>query len=208
MTSEQYQQIGYDLIINEVKEESRVLDLGCGDGTLLENLQKKKRIKGFGVEISEEGVSLCVEKGLYCYQGDIDEGLSDYKENSFDYVILSQTLQSTKWPDYVLNEILRISKKAIVTFPNFGHIKTRLQLMVYGTMPKNDLLPYEWYESPNIHHATIKDFIHLCRQQNYQIEKEMHFSVKKNGSSSIKSFMPNIFAQYGFFVLNGEPVKK
>lgn len=150
MTEKQYLRIGYDIIVNEVAQNSRVLDLGCGDGVLLQQLHEAKNIHGSGVEISEEGVGKCVEKGLYVYHGDIDEGLTDYKENSFDYVILNQTLQSTKHPDFVLKETMRISKNAIVSFPNFAYFATRLQLLFKGKMPVNKLLPYEWYQSPNI----------------------------------------------------------
>ena len=135
MEANNIRRIGYDLIIQEVKAKSKVLDLGCGDGVLLEKLQNEKAVNGFGVEISEEGVSSCLEKGLYCYQGDIDEGLSDYKDNSFDYVILNQTIQSTKRPDLVLKEPMRISKFAIISFPNFGYLPTRLYLMLKGKMP-------------------------------------------------------------------------
>ena len=206
MKTEKYKYIGYDLVIDEIPEHSRVLDLGCGDGRLLELLQEKKSIRGAGVEISETGVGMCVEKGLYCYQGDIDDGLKDYRDNSFDYVILNQTLQSTKMPDYVLRETLRIAHNAIVSFPNFGHYETRLQLAFTGQMPKNELLPYEWYESPNIHHATIKDFRNFCEKYGYKIKKEKHFSPYNGGTSKRVGFMPNLFARYGFFVLDGLPV--
>lgn len=198
-----YFRIGYDLVVDEVAEGSKVLDLGCGNGELLELLQDRKQVKGYGVEISEMGVSACVEKGLYCYQGDIDEGLSDYRTNSFDYVILNQTIQSTKKPLAVLNEIMRISRHAIISFPNFGHLRTRLHLFCKGTMPKNDLLPYEWYESPNIHHLTIKDFRRLCEEKHFPIKKEAHFSQVDGGRSNIVRCMPNVYAQHGFFVLDG-----
>jgi methionine biosynthesis protein MetW len=196
--------IAYDLIIEEVAQGSKVLDLGCGDGTLLQKLRKEKQAAPYGVEISEDGVWHCVEKGLYCYQGDIDEGLADYKDNSFDYVILNQTLQITKRPSYVLNEIMRISKNAIVSFPNFGYYKTRLQLLVKGIMPKNMLLPYEWYETPNIHLLTIQDFQNFCEKHEYPVKKEIHFSLASSGRSRIIRTFPNIIAQYGFFVLDGE----
>lgn len=195
---------GYDLIIDEIAPGSKVLDLGCGDGELLHLLQVKKKAIPYGVEISEEGVFQCVEKGLYCYQGDIDEGLADYRDNSFDYVILNQTLQITKRPAYVLCEMMRISKNAIVSFPNFGYIKTRMQLLMKGTMPKNVLLPYEWYETPNIHLLTIRDFQNFCKQNRFPVKKEYHFSASPGGESHRIRLFNNMNAQYGFFVLDGE----
>jgi methionine biosynthesis protein MetW len=200
--------IGYDLIMSEVAPGSKVLDLGCGDGFLLQELQKTKQVTPYGVEISEDGVGQCVEKGLYCYQGDIDEGLADYRDNSFDYVILNQTLQITKRPAYVLQEMLRISKKSIVSFPNFGNIRTRMQLLLKGMMPKNPLLPYEWYETPNIHLLTIKDFQKYCSSHNFPIKQENHFSLSPEGASVITRVLPNLRAQYGFFVLDGELFSK
>jgi len=193
--------IGYDLVLKEIPERSKVLDLGCGDGVLLEMLQENKKVKGYGVEISEEGVSLCLEKGLYCYQADIDEGLTDYRKNSFDYVILNQTIQNTKRPDYVLKEVLRIGKRIIISFPNFGYIQTRLHLLFQGTMPVNDLLPYEWYNSPNIHLLTIKDMRKMSEEFDFKILKERHFSISPGHRSRIKKINPNLTAQYGFFVI-------
>lgn len=195
--------IGYDLIIDEITTGSRVLDLGCGNGELLHILQEKKKAIPYGVEISEEGVFQCVEKGLYCYQGDIDEGLADYRDNSFDYVILNQTLQITKRPAYVLCEMMRISKNAIVSFPNFGYLKTRMQLLAKGTMPKNVLLPYEWYETPNIHLLTIRDFQNFCETNGFPVKKEHHFSASSDEKSRRVRFCYNMLAQYGFFVLDG-----
>lgn len=192
---------GYDLVIEEIPEKSKVLDLGCGDGVLLEMLQESKKVKGYGVEISEEGVSLCMEKGLYCYQADIDEGLTDYRKNSFDYVILNQTIQNTKRPDYVIKEVLRIGKKVIISFPNFGYIQTRLHLLFKGTMPVNDLLPYEWYSSPNIHLLTIKDMKNMAQEFDFKILRENHFTIGQNQKSKIRKLNPNLFAQYGFFVI-------
>ncbi|PKL17132.1 MAG: methionine biosynthesis protein MetW [Spirochaetae bacterium HGW-Spirochaetae-5] len=193
--------VGYDLVLDEIPEQAKVLDLGCGDGSLLVMLQEKKKVKGFGVEISEEGVSLCVEKGLYCYQADIDDGLSDYKDNSFDYVILNQTIQNTKRPDYVINEVLRIGKKAIISFPNFAYISTRSYLMFKGTMPVNELLPYEWYESPNIHLLTISDMKKMAVAFEFKILEEKNFSYTKKGKSKLVKCFPNLLAQYGFFVI-------
>ena len=194
--------IGYDLVIDEIPEGARVLDLGCGDGTLLKLLHEQKKVSGFGVEISEEGVSQCVEKGVYCYQADIDEGLSDYRNNSFDYVILNQTIQNTKRPDYVIKEVLRIGKKAIVSFPNFGYYRTRSYLMFKGTMPVSNLLPYQWYDSPNIHLLTIKDMIRMARDFSFRIVSEKHFSVKGIDKSGVVTIAPNLLAEYGFFVIS------
>lgn len=198
----QNEYIGYDLIVECIPERSRVLDLGCGDGELLLLLQKKRLVTGFGVEISDTGVSNCVEKGLYCYQGDIDEGLADYKDNAFDYVILNQTIQDTKRPSYIIQEILRISSHAIVSFPNFGYLLTRFQLLFKGRMPKNFLFPHEWYESQDFHHLTIEDFKDYCDINRYIIRREMHFNVKKDGTSKPIKILPNLRAQYGFLVLS------
>lgn len=193
--------IGYDLVVDAVTAGAKILDLGCGDGELLLQLQEEKKVKGFGVEISEEGVSLCMEKGLYVYQADIDEGLSDYKDDSFDFVILSQTIQNTKYPDYVLKEVLRIGKKVIVSFPNFGYYRYRFYLLFRGKMPVSRHLPYQWYESPNIHVMTIHDMRNMAGVAGFEIIKEKNFSVKEDSSSKRKKFMPNFFAQYGFMVI-------
>ncbi|HON77112.1 MAG TPA: methionine biosynthesis protein MetW [Spirochaetota bacterium] len=199
-----FQRIGYDLIINEIPERSRVLDLGCGNGKLLEELQTTRQVDGYGVEISAEGVSMCLEKGLYCYQGDIDDGLADYRDNSFDYVILNQTLQHTKRPRFVLQEIMRICRNTIISFPNFGHYTMRLQLLLKGRMPKNSLLPYDWYNSPNIHLFTIEDFQDYCDMHSYPVRQELHFSVNSDSKSRIKGYRPNLLAEFGFFILDGK----
>jgi len=202
-----HRETGYDLILRIIPEGARVLDLGCGDGTLLYRLQKNSNVRGFGVEISEDGVSRCVEKGLYCYQADIDEGLTDYKENSFDYIILNQTIQSTKRPEYVVKEIMRIGKKAIISFPNFAYISIRCQFMTRGSMPKTPMIPYEWYESPNIHMLTINDFDAFCRKNGFPVNAKKHFTVTGSKRSRKVKIAPNLFAQYGFFILDGEKYK-
>jgi len=204
----EHREIGYDLAAELVTQNSSVLDLGCGDGALLELLCEKKGIKGYGVEISEEGLSLCLEKGLYCYQADIDEGLVDYRDNSFDFVILNQTLQSTKRPGFIIKEILRIGRKAIISFPNFAYHPIRHQLSWRGSMPKSPSIPYEWYDTPNIHMVTIKDFETYCRDNGYAIEKRLHFRLGKDGKSSRVGFAPNYFAEYGLFVLSGNSASR
>ncbi len=200
--------IGYDLVLSLVPEGSRVLDLGCGNGILLQRLQKEKNVKGFGVEISESGVSQCVEKGLYCYQGDIDEGLSDYRDNSFDFVILNLTLQNTKKPRYVLKETMRIGKKALISFPNFGYYKTRLNVLIKGRVPRNELFPYEWYESPDIHMLSIDNFLEFCAGSGYHPGRQLHFSVRGESESRIVKCFPNLRAQYGFFILCDDSLKR
>src|ERR687883_2165130 len=145
------------LIAEMVERGSRVLDVGCGDGDLLQLLESRG-IDGRGVELSREGVNRCVAKGLAVVQGDADTDLVNYPDDAFDYVILSQTLQATRQPRVVLENMLRIGRRAIVSFPNFGHWRIRLQILLLGRMPQTDNLPYSWYDTPNIHFCTIKDF--------------------------------------------------
>jgi len=194
--------IGYQRILEIVSQGAKVLDLGCGDGSLLQLLRDEKDVHPFGVEISESGVSKCIEKGLFCYQADIDEGLSDYKNGSFDYVILNQTLQSVKKPSFVIDEIVRIGKTAIISFPNFAYYPIRVKISFSGTMPKSKSLPYEWYDTPNIHMLTIKDFREFCKKRNYHILFERHFS-KSRGKERTRKIMPNLIAEFGFFVVKG-----
>jgi len=149
---------------------AKVLDVGCGDGELL-RLLETRGVDGRGIELSREGVNECVAKGLAVIQGDADTDLSDYPDDAFDYVILSQTLQATRHPRIVLEHMLRIGRHAIVSFPNFGHWKIRLQLLFGGHMPQTDNLPYAWWDSPNIHFCTIKDFRQLCEVAGVKMEK-------------------------------------
>ena len=150
------------LVADMVEPGSRVLDVGCGDGSLLALLRESRGVDARGIELSREGVSECLAKGLPVIQGDADTDLADYPDDAFDYVILSQTLQATRRPRVVMEHMLRIGRHGIVSFPNFGHWKIRLQLLFGGHMPATDNLPYAWWESPNIHFCTIKDFIALC----------------------------------------------
>jgi methionine biosynthesis protein MetW len=159
------------LVAEMVERGARVLDVGCGDGELLRLLAETRGVDGRGIELSREGVNEGVVKGLAVIQGDADQDLADYPDDAFDYVILSQTLQATRQPRLVLEHMLRIGRHAIVSFPNFGHWKIRLQVGVGGHMPQTDNLPYSWWDTPNIHFCTIKDFRQLCDVAGARIEK-------------------------------------
>jgi len=158
------------LVADMVEHGSRVLDVGCGDGELLKLLEKRG-VDGRGIELSREGVNDCVAKGLAVIQGDADTDLMDYPDDAFDYVILSQTLQATRKPRVVLEQMLRIGRHAIVSFPNFGHWRIRLAIMFGGRMPVTDNLPDSWYDTPNIHFCSIKDFRHLCHLVGAKMER-------------------------------------
>jgi methionine biosynthesis protein MetW len=191
--------LDYQLILSLIGDKSKVLDLGCGEGRLLRLLCDKKDILGRGVEISSEGVHRAMEKGLSVVQGDIDEGLTDYEDASFDWVILSQTLQVTLAPKIVIDEMLRVGKRAIVSFPNFGHYKNRLKLMFNGRMPKSRILPWEWYNTPNIRVLTIKDFKdYIRKEEGINIVNRFYFKDYENRYSGMK---PNLFARMAMFVL-------
>ena len=161
----------YAIIGEMVEEGASVLDLGCGEGELLGWLAERRNIKARGVEISPEKVRKCVARGLSVYQGDIDQGLADYPEQCFDYIILSQTLQETHRPLNVLREMVRVGRRAIVAFPNFGHWSVRTSLLRTGRAPKADHLPYEWHNTPNIHFLTVLDFEETIRQEQLTIER-------------------------------------
>ena len=194
--------LDFEIIKNVVKDNSRVLDVGCETGELLKFLNKGKKIDGRGLEISQKNVNICVKHGLSVVQGDADKDIVSYPSKSFDFVILSQTLQATHSPEKVLNELVRISKRAIVSFPNFGSWLVRLKLLINGVMPKSDSLPYTWYTTPNIHLCTIMDFKKLCNKNSINIEQ--NFYLNKNGkkiTNSIKKIFNNYFSASGLFVI-------
>jgi methionine biosynthesis protein MetW len=196
--SEQPSQSRVDLqrIAGLIHDGASVLDLGCGDGELLELLFVQKHAQGTGVEISEQGVYSCIARGLPVVHGDIDEGLADYADDSFDYVILSQTLQAVHNPKLVLREMLRVGRQGIVSFPNFGHWRVRWALLHTGRMPKAKHLPFEWYDTPNIHLSTVRDFEDLCRHESIRIVKAIYLS---NGHET--RFLPNLRADLAVFLV-------
>ena len=188
-------------IVDQVPQGSRVLDLGCGSGTLLKMLVDRKGVRGTGIEIVEEKVYDAVAKGLTVYHGDFNEGLSYYPDNSFDYVILSQTLQEARETVQILFEALRVGEHVVASFPNFGQWRSRFQLLLRGRAPVTKSLPYQWYDTPNIHSLTIKDFRRFARDQGIRVVRE--FFVREKGPLRL---WPNLLASYGVFVLERNDV--
>jgi methionine biosynthesis protein MetW len=191
------------LVAGMVEPGTRVLDVGCGYGTLLRMLQDGRNVDARGIELSQAGVNECVARGLSVIQGDADLDLAAYPDASFDYVILSQTLQATHRPKVVLEHMLRIGRKAIVSFPNFGHWKVRVKLGFGGRMPVTENLPVSWYETPNIHFCTIKDFIALVEEIGARIDKGVALDA---GGNQVQVGMPwwvwNLFGEQAVFVLS------
>ncbi len=163
----------YDTIVALVEPNTTVLDLGCGDGELLDRLRTEKGVHGRGVDIEERMILRCIDRGISVFQGDLDEGLKDYGTGSYDYVILNQTLQMIHRPVMLLREMLRVGRRAIVNFPNFGYILNRIQLGIGGKMPVNKNIPYEWHDTPNIHFCTRRDFMVLCQELSVDILAEI-----------------------------------
>lgn len=194
--------LNYSLITKVIEENSTVLDLGCGDGTLLKMLKDEKRIKGKGIEINQDCVISCIEKGVCTIQGDIDEGLLQFSDKEYDYVILNRTVQATEHPDFVIKEMLRVGKKVIVSFPNFAYWRVRLYLLFNGKMPVSKMLPYEWYNTPNIHLLTIKDFFEFTKNNNIKVLKSIYLNHSKVRKNKLLSLMPNFFAEEAVFVLS------
>jgi methionine biosynthesis protein MetW len=194
--------IDLQVIADLIAPNARVLDVGCGDGELLELLERYKQVEGRGVEISQSGVNECVARGLSVIQGDADTDLVYYPDKGFDFALLSQTLQATRNPRAVVEHLLRIGDRAIVSFPNFGHWRMRLALLFKGRMPVTKKLPYTWYDTPNIHFCTIRDFVHLCDEIGAKVERAV--AIDGNGQKigfSMPWWFWNFFGEQAVFLL-------
>jgi len=186
----------FAIISDIVEPNSKVLDLGCGEGELLEWLAENKGVEARVVEISAAKAQKAIARGVSAYQGDIDEVLEDYSDHAFDYVILSQTLQETRNPLKVLRDMLRVGRRAIVAFPNFGHWSVRLSLLLTGRAPKTPLFPYEWFDSPNIHFLTVHDFDQLARKEGFTVER-CYFIAGRHRLT----VLPNLLAEEAVYLV-------
>ena len=199
-----YSPLRYDLrvVASWIEPGSKVLGLGCGEGELLNFLKKNKRVTCTGIELNEDKVAKCIEKGLTVLQGDINEEILDYPDNAFDYVILTQTLQQIYEPWALIQAILRIGKKGIVSFPNFSHWNIRMQLLLKGYAPVSQQLPYEWYNTPNIRVITLKDFRRFAGETGFNIIREVAINThNEDRSGNAIKFLPNLRATYGIFLI-------
>ena len=190
------------MVASLVPMGARVLDIGSEDGALLDHLTRERQVDGRGIELSQAGVNRCVARGLSVIQGDADKDLSDYPDQALDVVILSQTLQATREPKKVMSELLRIGRQVIVSIPNFAHWRNRMQLLFQGRMPVTKYLPYEWYDTPNIHFCSLRDFVALCRELDADVDKAIALSAKGNKIPvSAPWWVWNIVAEQAVFLL-------
>ncbi|MBC9252711.1 methionine biosynthesis protein MetW [Pseudomonas alcaligenes] len=191
-----------EIIQEWIAPGSRVLDLGCGDGALLAHLRDHKQVGGYGLEIDPEKIAKCIECGVNVIEQNLDEGLGNFADNSFDVVVMTQSLQALRYPDKVLAEMLRVGKTCIITFPNFGHWRCRWYLTTKGRMPVSEFLPYTWYNTPNIHFCTFADFERLCHAQGARVEERLavdHAHRHNLGSR----LWPNLLGEIGIYRVSG-----
>ena len=192
----------FQIISELIENNTRVLDVGCGDGTLMKFLKDKKNVDTRGLEISKENVQNCISKGLSIIEGNAEKDLHQFPNLSFDYVVLSQTLQAFLNPEKVIDDLLRVANKAIVTIPNFGYWKIRLHLLLKGTMPVTKNLPDEWYNTPNLHMCTIKDFFNFCSKKNIEIYKSIALNGEKTSTIQKTNLnIKNINSEVGIFLI-------
>lgn len=190
-----------DIIQHWIEPGSRVLDLGCGDGSLLEYLKREKGVLEIGLEIDERKIHACLEKGVNVIQQDLDKSLANFCDKSFDTVLLTQTLQAVSYPDVLIEEMLRIGHKVIVTFPNFGNWRSRVYLSLKGRMPVSNFMPYQWYDTPNIHFCTVRDFDALCRERQIRVMARTVVDHKHQGSWMIRQW-PNLLGETAIYHLS------
>ena len=192
----------FQIISKLIEDNKRVLDVGCGDGTLMKHLKDNKNIDTRGLEISKNNVQLCISKSLSVIEGNAERDLQQFPDLSFDYVILSQTLQAFYNPEKVIDDLLRVANKAIVTIPNFGYWKVRLHLLLKGTMPITKNLPDEWYNTPNLHMCTIKDFYNFCSKKNIELYKSIALNGEKTSQiNKINLNIKNLYSELGIFLI-------
>jgi methionine biosynthesis protein MetW len=192
----------FKIISELIENNTRVLDVGCGDGILMKHLKDIKNVDARGLEISKNNVQICISKGLSVIEGNAEKDLQQFPTLSFDYVILSQTLQAFYDPEKVINDLLKVANKAIVTIPNFGYWKVRLHLFIKGTMPVTKHLPNEWYNTPNLHMCTIKDFYNFCKERNINLFKSLALHEEKVSTINNKNInLKNLFSELGIFLI-------
>jgi methionine biosynthesis protein MetW len=189
--------VDYKIITDWISDRTSVLDLGCGNGQLLTYLINKRHVHAQGIELNEHAIISCVKEGLSVFHQDIDTGLSEYFDNSFDFVIINQTLQQVKKPDFVLREALRVGKKVVVGIPNFAYCKARWSIFFRGRVPVTQSLPYQWYDSPNLHFLSLKDFLCYCKIKGITLEARFYRT-----DNHIVKFLPNLMAEWGYFLLS------
>jgi methionine biosynthesis protein MetW len=187
-----------DTIQSWIKPQSSLLDLGCGDGTLLSYLKKTKQVHGYGLEINPEQIIECLHKQINVIEQDVDKGLGNFQTGSFDVVVMSQALQAVHYPERILDDMLRVGKECIISFPNFGHWRCRMHLAIHGRMPISKMLPYTWYNTPNIHLCTFHDFENLCRRKSLRILHRTVVDLEYKDSLSMR-VMPNLFGEIAIY---------